>query len=108
MSIRFDDVYKAFGPKQILSGVSFEVKRGQILFILGKSGMGKSVTLKHIIGVLEPDAGKIFVDRYEVTALFNKEHRTFRFTLEFRKHCVWFTHASISRKNWPKPKRSGN
>ena len=72
MSIIFENVFKAFGPKQILSGVSFEVNRGQILFILGKSGMGKSVTLKHIIGVLEPDAGKIFVDRYEVTSLFNK------------------------------------
>ncbi len=75
MSIRFQDVHKAFGPKKILSGVSFEVNRGEILFILGKSGMGKSVTLKHIIGVLEPDQGKIFVEDYEVTALFTEERR---------------------------------
>jgi phospholipid/cholesterol/gamma-HCH transport system ATP-binding protein len=71
MSIRFENVHKAFGPKKVLDGVTFEVKRGEILFILGKSGMGKSVTLKHIIGVLEPDAGKIFVDQFEVSSLFN-------------------------------------
>jgi phospholipid/cholesterol/gamma-HCH transport system ATP-binding protein len=75
MSIRFENVHKAFGTKTILAGVNFEVKRGEILFILGKSGMGKSVTLKHIIGVLEPDQGKIFVDQFEVTSLFNDENR---------------------------------
>jgi phospholipid/cholesterol/gamma-HCH transport system ATP-binding protein len=75
MSIRFENVYKSFGPKKILDGVSFEVKKGQVLFILGKSGMGKSVTLKHIIGVLEPDAGKIFVDQFEVSSLFTEEGR---------------------------------
>ena len=75
MSIRFEEVQKAFGEKKILDGVSFEVKKGQILFILGKSGMGKSVTLKHIIGVLEPDAGNIFVDQFEISKLFTKEGR---------------------------------
>ncbi len=75
MSIRFEEVQKSFGPKKILDGVSFEVKKGEILFILGKSGMGKSVTLKHIIGVLEPDAGKIHVDQFEVSAMFTKEGR---------------------------------
>jgi phospholipid/cholesterol/gamma-HCH transport system ATP-binding protein len=73
MSIQFQHVYKAFGPKQILTDVSFEVKRGEILFILGKSGMGKSVTLKHIIGVLQPDQGKIFVDEFEVSAMHTQE-----------------------------------
>ncbi len=75
MSIRFENIYKAFGTKKILDGVSFEVKKGEIMFVLGKSGMGKSVTLKHIIGVLEPDQGKIFVDDEEVTALFSPELR---------------------------------
>jgi len=73
MSIRFEGVHKAFGPKKVLDGVSFEVKKGEILFILGKSGMGKSVTLKHIIGVLAPDAGKIHVDQYEVSSMFTEE-----------------------------------
>ncbi len=73
MSIRFENVYKAFGPKKVLDGVSFEVKKGEILFILGKSGMGKSVTLKHLIGVLVPDAGQVFVDQYEVNKLQGEE-----------------------------------
>jgi phospholipid/cholesterol/gamma-HCH transport system ATP-binding protein len=75
MSIRFENVVKAFGPKKVLDGVSFTVERGEILFILGKSGMGKSVTLKHIIGVLEPDEGKIFVDHFEVSAMHTEEER---------------------------------
>ena len=57
MSIRFENVSKSFGPKTILRDVSFEVQTGEILFVLGKSGMGKSVTLKHIVGVLKPDSG---------------------------------------------------
>ncbi len=75
MSIRFEDVHKAFGQKKVLDGVSFEAGKGEVLFILGKSGMGKSVTLKHIIGVLEPDQGRIFVDQFEVSALFTGESR---------------------------------
>lgn len=66
MSIRFEEVSKSFGPKLILDQVSFEVSTGEILFILGKSGMGKSVTLKHIIGMLRPDAGRVLVDDQEV------------------------------------------
>jgi phospholipid/cholesterol/gamma-HCH transport system ATP-binding protein len=67
MSIRFEHVSKSFGSKIILNDVSFEVRTGEILFILGKSGMGKSVTLKHIIGMLKPDSGRIFVDAAEVS-----------------------------------------
>lgn len=69
MTIRFDEVTKSFGKKTILKKVSFEVAKGEILFILGKSGMGKSVTLKHIIGILRPDQGHVFVDGTDVTQL---------------------------------------
>jgi phospholipid/cholesterol/gamma-HCH transport system ATP-binding protein len=69
MSIRFESVTKSFGPKTILRDVSFEVKKGEIVFILGKSGMGKSVTLKHIVGVLKPDEGRVFVDEKDVSNL---------------------------------------
>ncbi|MEO5969260.1 MAG: ATP-binding cassette domain-containing protein [Bdellovibrionia bacterium] len=67
MSIRFESVTKSFGSKTVLRNVSFEVSQGEILFVLGKSGVGKSVTLKHIVGVLKPDAGKIYVDGQDVT-----------------------------------------
>ena len=75
MSIQFQNVHKAFGEKKILEDVSFKVEKGEILFILGKSGMGKSVTLKHIIGVLEPDLGKIWVDEFEVSAMHTYEKK---------------------------------
>jgi len=66
MSIRFEAVQKSFGPKHILDGISFEAAPGEILFILGKSGMGKSVTLKHIVGMLKPDSGRVWVEDLSV------------------------------------------
>lgn len=69
MSIVFEHVHKAFGPKTILKDVSFKIGTGEIMFILGKSGMGKSVTLKHIVGVLKPDSGSVYVDGSDVTRL---------------------------------------
>lgn len=57
--IRFVNVHKSFGGKEVLAGASFDVQTGEILAIVGASGTGKSVTLKHIVGLLEPDAGRI-------------------------------------------------
>ena len=92
--IRFQHVSKSFGPKNILDDVSFEVKKGEILFILGKSGMGKSVTLKHIIGVLQPDAGKIFVDDLEVSA--PDESETGELLAQVRQRCgMVFQHPAL-------------
>lgn len=75
MSIRFENVSKSFGEKSVLKNVSFQVEAGEILFVLGKSGMGKSVLLKHLIGVLAPDAGNIFVDQFEVSAMHSRERK---------------------------------
>ena len=90
MSIQFQNVSKAFGPKQILKKISFEVRKGEILFILGKSGMGKSVTLKLIIGLLKPDEGQIFVDDLEITALREAE-----LPLARRKCGMVFQHPAL-------------
>ena len=57
--IQFENVYKRFGANQVLNGANLDIFRGEITTIIGKSGMGKSVLLKHIIGLLKPDAGKI-------------------------------------------------
>lgn len=73
MSIRFEGVSKSFGSKNVLQNVTFEVRKGEILFILGKSGMGKSVTLKHIVGVMKPDAGRVLVDDLDVTRMKSQE-----------------------------------
>lgn len=69
MSIEFVSVSKSFGTKTVLNQVSFTVNKGEILFILGKSGVGKSVTLKHIVGLLQPDSGDIKVDGQSVLGL---------------------------------------
>lgn len=73
MTILFNHVHKSFGPKNILNDVSFEVKKGEILFVLGRSGMGKSVVLKHLVGLLKPDQGEILVDGIKVSHLPESE-----------------------------------
>lgn len=60
--IRLEGVHKSFGNQHILRGLSFDVRRGQCLGVMGGSGSGKSVTLRHVIGLLQPDAGRIVVD----------------------------------------------
>lgn len=67
--IRLVDVRKAFGEKVVLAGVSLEVPTGMNTVIIGASGSGKSVTLKLIVGLLEPDAGEIEVDGQSVPDL---------------------------------------
>jgi len=62
VSIIFKDIHKAFGSKKVLRGIDLEVRTGEVLFIIGTSGVGKSVTIKHIIGLLKPDAGEILLD----------------------------------------------
>lgn len=57
----FQDVHKSFGNQKVLRGLSFELRKGEISFIIGRSGEGKSVTIKHIIGVLRPDSGEVTV-----------------------------------------------
>src|SRR5208282_848419 len=67
--IEFRHVWKAFDELPVLEDVSFEVRRGEMVVVLGKSGVGKSVTLKHILGFLQPDAGQVFVAGREVSKL---------------------------------------
>jgi phospholipid/cholesterol/gamma-HCH transport system ATP-binding protein len=63
----FRNVSKAFDERPVLNNVSFEVKRGQTCVIMGRSGVGKSVSLKHIMGFLRADTGQVFVDGQDVT-----------------------------------------
>ena len=71
--IKLIDVYKAFGPKKVLQGFSLDVQEGETMVIIGYSGTGKSVAIKHIVGLLEPDAGSVFVDDLEVPRLTRRE-----------------------------------
>jgi phospholipid/cholesterol/gamma-HCH transport system ATP-binding protein len=60
--IQLQDVVKSLGVQRVLDGVNLSLYRGQITAIIGKSGSGKSVLLKHIIGLIEPDGGEILFD----------------------------------------------
>lgn len=71
--IRFSHVYKAFDDQPVLSDVSFDVRPGETVVVLGRSGVGKSVTLKHILGFLKPDSGEVFVRDAEVTRMSESE-----------------------------------
>lgn len=61
------DVHKSFGDKRVLDGISLTVHEAETLVIIGRSGCGKSVFLKHIIGLMKPDAGTISVDGHDIT-----------------------------------------
>jgi len=71
--IRISDVQKSFGPKIVLRGVNLTVEKGETMVVIGQSGSGKSVLLKHLIGLLKPDSGKIYVGDIEITHLRDDE-----------------------------------
>ncbi|MBK6486367.1 MAG: ABC transporter ATP-binding protein [Gemmatimonadetes bacterium] len=67
--ISLRNVHKAFGPKRVLQGFSLDVDEGETMVIIGYSGSGKSVAIKHIVGLLEPDEGQVIVDELDVPKL---------------------------------------
>jgi len=69
MSIRLIDVYKSFGSKEVLKGFSLEIEDGTTTTVIGGSGSGKSVALKHIVALLRPDGGNVWVDEDNVSRL---------------------------------------
>lgn len=71
--ITFKGIYKSFGSRHILCGVDLVVDPGSVLFIIGQSGAGKSVLVKHLVGLLRPDKGRIFLDDLDVTELTERE-----------------------------------
>ncbi len=71
--IRLERVSKAFGTFRVLQDLSLDVEAGRCVCLLGRSGTGKSVTLKSIIGLVAPDAGRVFVEQEDVTALPPRE-----------------------------------
>jgi phospholipid/cholesterol/gamma-HCH transport system ATP-binding protein len=64
--IRFMDVHKGFGAKKVLQGITFDILRGETMVVLGGSGSGKSVLLRHIIGLHRPDRGQVVVDGEDI------------------------------------------
>jgi phospholipid/cholesterol/gamma-HCH transport system ATP-binding protein len=71
--IRIQRLHKRFGAQPVLRGVDLDIATGEIMVIIGRSGGGKSVLLKHLIGLLRPDAGRVFVDATEITRLRGRD-----------------------------------
>ncbi len=72
-NIVFQDIYKSFENKQVLKGLNLSIKQGETLVVLGRSGCGKSVTLKILLGLLRVDSGHVFLDGEEISQLPEKE-----------------------------------
>jgi phospholipid/cholesterol/gamma-HCH transport system ATP-binding protein len=88
--IQFLHIKKSFGPKTVLDDVSFDVKPGEVFFIIGASGVGKSVLIKHLVGLLYPDAGEIFLDGEEISRKGEKEMGPVR-----KKCAMVFQHSTL-------------
>ncbi|NPA48931.1 MAG: ABC transporter ATP-binding protein [Thermodesulfobacteria bacterium] len=71
--IKIVDLHKSFGKQKVLRGVNLDIPKGKITFIMGRSGTGKSVLLKHIIGLIPPDKGQILIDGQDITQMSEKE-----------------------------------
>jgi phospholipid/cholesterol/gamma-HCH transport system ATP-binding protein len=89
-AVRFDHVSKAFGTRKVLDDMSFEIPKGQAFCLLGRSGTGKSVALRHIIGLVKADSGRVFVEDRDITTLGG------RHLADVRKHMgVLFQNAAL-------------
>ena len=82
-AVRFDHVCKAFGAQTILDDISFDVPAGQAFCLLGRSGTGKSVTLRHIVGLVRPDSGHVYVEDRDITGLAGRELASVRKRMGF-------------------------
>ncbi len=89
--IRIRGLHKSFGPKLVLDGVDVDVAAGESLVVIGGSGTGKSVMLKHIIGLLRPDSGTVEVDGVAVETLGNRQITEFRrkFGMSFQEGALF-------------------
>jgi phospholipid/cholesterol/gamma-HCH transport system ATP-binding protein len=90
IAIRVRGLSKSFGTHEVLRGVDLDIERGRINIIIGGSGQGKSVLLKHVMGLLKPDAGSIVVDGVDITTLSEPEFNTFR-----RRFGMVFQYAAL-------------
>ncbi len=84
--IQIVNLHKSFGPKKVLRGINLTVSKGETMVVIGQSGSGKSVLLKHLIGLLRPDIGDIYIDGTEISRLSDDQLQkvTRRFGLLFQ------------------------
>lgn len=88
--IKISDVYKNFEDKKVLNGVNLEINKGESVVIIGRSGCGKSILLKLIIGIMKSDRGQILIDGVDISKLKERELNSFR-----RKFGMLFQGAAL-------------
>jgi phospholipid/cholesterol/gamma-HCH transport system ATP-binding protein len=88
--IKIINLVKSFNGEKVLDGINLEMPTGQITVVIGKSGVGKSVLLKHIIGLLKPDSGQIIVDGQDIALLRGRALRDFK-----RRYAVLFQGGAL-------------
>lgn len=81
--IEVQDLWKSFGRQQVLRGVSLRVETGELMALVGMSGCGKSILLKHLVGLIQPDRGKVFLASQELAGLGRAELETLRGRIGF-------------------------
>ncbi|MEO8432187.1 MAG: ABC transporter ATP-binding protein [Acidobacteriota bacterium] len=106
--IRVEDLHKSFDSRVVLDGLSFSVADGESLVIVGPSGTGKSVLLKHLIGLIRPDSGKVFVDAKDVWSLSDRERNELRkeFGMSFQEGALFDSMSVFDNVAFPL-RRSG-
>jgi phospholipid/cholesterol/gamma-HCH transport system ATP-binding protein len=73
MMIKIDGLYKVFDGNEVLRGVSLEIKEREVIALIGGSGSGKSVLLKHVVGLMKPDRGRVIVDGMDMGVLRSRD-----------------------------------
>jgi phospholipid/cholesterol/gamma-HCH transport system ATP-binding protein len=88
--INFRHLKKSFGPKTVINDVSFDVRDGEVFFIIGASGAGKSVCIKHLIGLMRPDEGEVLLDGEDIAQLSEEQFYRVR-----KKVAMVFQHSTL-------------
>jgi phospholipid/cholesterol/gamma-HCH transport system ATP-binding protein len=106
--IRVEDLRKSFHGKAVLDGINLSITEGESLVVVGPSGTGKSVLLKHLIGLVAPDSGRIFVDGRDFWALSNRERTEVRkeFGMSFQEGALFDSMSVFDNVAFPL-RRSG-
>ncbi len=81
--IRIEDLHKSFDRNEVLRGISLEIEKGEILALIGGSGCGKSVLVKHVAGLMRPDSGRVIIEGREINRLSSRDLRELRERLGF-------------------------
>lgn len=102
-AIEVRDLRKTFGSREVLKGMNLKIERGNIAVVLGGSGMGKSVLMKHMIGLLKPTSGKVFIDGEDITILSPMQMKNLRskFGMVFQQAALFDSMTNFDNVAFP-------